>query len=181
VQPSQEGSETNYGRSPVLQLNLSELFNESRRVVLRTNHDWDETFRRWTYGGAVIHCSSRLQKRTDRLKDHLQVLIAQESSRDLPREHFIARSRCGEAVKLFRLLLLPYSLVGSCSSVQNCTFRDSTGTFTDYCTCREAVKLFRIENPCSNPLMQNLMFQYLMTIRMKAKLCLVWNDSEVDP
>jgi hypothetical protein len=51
--------------------------------------------------------------------------------------------RCGEAVKLFRFLLSPYSLIGTCICVQNCSFRDCTGTFIAYCMCREAVKLFR--------------------------------------
>jgi hypothetical protein len=44
-------------------------------------------------------------------------------------EHFIAYCRCREAVKLFRFLLSPYSLIGTCTSLQNCTFRDCTGTF----------------------------------------------------
>jgi hypothetical protein len=42
-------------------------------------------------------------------------------------EHFIAYCRCREAVNLFRFLLSPYSLIGTCNSVQICTFRDSTG------------------------------------------------------
>jgi hypothetical protein len=33
--------------------------------------------------------------------------------------------RCREDVKLFRLLLSPYRLVGACNSVQNCTSRRS--------------------------------------------------------
>jgi hypothetical protein len=39
---------------------------------------------------------------------------------------------------VFRLLLSPYSLVGTC------IFRDFTGTFIPYCRCREAVKLYLI-------------------------------------
>jgi hypothetical protein len=42
---------------------------------------------------------------------------------------FKAYCRRREAVKLFRFLLSPYSLIGTCNSVQNCTFRDCTGTF----------------------------------------------------
>jgi hypothetical protein len=42
-------------------------------------------------------------------------------------EHSIAYCRCREAVELFRFLLSPYSLVGSCNSVQNC--RETTWTF----------------------------------------------------
>jgi hypothetical protein len=38
-------------------------------------------------------------------------------------EHFIPYCRCREAVKLFRFLLPPYSLIGTCNSVQNCTPR----------------------------------------------------------
>jgi hypothetical protein len=44
-------------------------------------------------------------------------------------EYVIACCRCREAVKLFRFLLSPYSLIGTCNSVQNCSFRDCTGTF----------------------------------------------------
>jgi hypothetical protein len=44
-------------------------------------------------------------------------------------EQFIAYCRCRETVKLRRFLLSPYSLTGTCYSVQNCTFRDCTGTF----------------------------------------------------
>jgi hypothetical protein len=38
-------------------------------------------------------------------------------------EHFIAYCRCRETVKLFRFLLSLYSLIETCSNVQNCTFR----------------------------------------------------------
>jgi hypothetical protein len=38
-------------------------------------------------------------------------------------EYSIAYCRCREAVTLFRFMLSPYSLVGNCSSVQNCTCR----------------------------------------------------------
>jgi hypothetical protein len=38
-------------------------------------------------------------------------------------EHFIAYCRCREAVNLFRFLLSPYSLIGTCDSVQKCNFR----------------------------------------------------------
>jgi hypothetical protein len=44
-------------------------------------------------------------------------------------EQFTAYCKCTEAAKLFRFLLSPYSLVGTCNSVQNCTFRDCTGSF----------------------------------------------------
>jgi hypothetical protein len=37
-------------------------------------------------------------------------------------EHCIAYCRCREAVKLFMFLLPPYSLIGTCNIVQNCTF-----------------------------------------------------------
>jgi hypothetical protein len=47
-----------------------------------------------------------------------------------------------EAVKPFRFLLPPYSLIATCNNVQNCTFRDCSGTFLAYCKCREAVKQF---------------------------------------
>jgi hypothetical protein len=33
-------------------------------------------------------------------------------------EHFIAYCRCREAVKLFRFLLSPYSLIGTCNSAE---------------------------------------------------------------
>jgi hypothetical protein len=45
------------------------------------------------------------------------------------RGHFIAYCRCRQAVKLFRFLLLPYCLIGTCNSVQNSTFRDYTEAF----------------------------------------------------
>jgi hypothetical protein len=41
----------------------------------------------------------------------------------------IAFCSCREAVKLFRFLPSPYSLVGTCKSLQNCTLCDCTGTF----------------------------------------------------
>jgi hypothetical protein len=44
-------------------------------------------------------------------------------------EQFTACYRCREAVKLFIFLQSPYSVIGTCNSVQNCTFRDCTGTF----------------------------------------------------
>jgi hypothetical protein len=37
-------------------------------------------------------------------------------------EHFVAYYNCREAVELFRFMLPPYSLVGTCNSVQNFTF-----------------------------------------------------------
>jgi hypothetical protein len=43
-------------------------------------------------------------------------------------EHCIAYCSCREAVKLFRFLLSPYSLVETCNGVQNCTCSDCTGT-----------------------------------------------------
>jgi hypothetical protein len=36
-------------------------------------------------------------------------------------EHSIAYCRCREAIKLFRFLLSPYSLIGTCNNVQNST------------------------------------------------------------
>jgi hypothetical protein len=39
-------------------------------------------------------------------------------------EQFIVYCGCGEVVKLFRFLLSPYSLIGTCNNVQNCTFHD---------------------------------------------------------
>jgi hypothetical protein len=38
-------------------------------------------------------------------------------------KHSTAYCRCREAVKLWRFLLSPYSLIGTCNSVQNCTLR----------------------------------------------------------
>jgi hypothetical protein len=38
-------------------------------------------------------------------------------------EHCIAYCRCREAVKLFRFLLTPYSLTGTCNHVHSCFFR----------------------------------------------------------
>jgi hypothetical protein len=37
-------------------------------------------------------------------------------------EYVTAYCRCREAVKLFRFLLSPYSLIATCNRVQNCTF-----------------------------------------------------------
>jgi hypothetical protein len=53
-------------------------------------------------------------------------------------EHFIAYCRYREAVKPFRFLLSPYSLIGTCNSVQNCTFVTVQEHFVAYCRCREA-------------------------------------------
>jgi hypothetical protein len=39
-------------------------------------------------------------------------------------ETFMACCRCRDGVKLFRFLLSPYSLIGTCDSVQNWSFRD---------------------------------------------------------
>lgn len=41
----------------------------------------------------------------------------------------IAYCRCRNVVKLFRFLTSPFSLIGSCSSAQNCAFRDCIGIF----------------------------------------------------
>jgi hypothetical protein len=42
-------------------------------------------------------------------------------------EHSVAYCRCREAVKLFRFLLSPYRLIGTCNSVQNLTAHGRTG------------------------------------------------------
>jgi hypothetical protein len=59
------------------------------------------------------------------------------------REKYIAYCWCRGFVKLFTFLLSPYSLVGTCSSVQNCTFHDCAEQYIAYCWCRGFVKLFR--------------------------------------
>jgi hypothetical protein len=40
-------------------------------------------------------------------------------------------------------LLSPYSLIGTCNSVQNYNFMTAHEDFVAFCRCREAVKLFR--------------------------------------
>jgi hypothetical protein len=74
---------------------------------------------------------------------------------------FYSLQLCRETVKVFRLLLSPYSLIGTCNSVQNWTFRECTA----YCSCREAVNLFRfllspysLIGTCNN--MQNCIFRW---------------------
>jgi hypothetical protein len=48
-------------------------------------------------------------------------------------EHFIAYCRCRDAVELLRLLLSPYSLVGTGNSVQNCIFLNVREHFVYRC------------------------------------------------
>jgi hypothetical protein len=68
-------------------------------------------------------------------RDFTQVLsenvaVVGKTFRDYSRI-FLAYSKCAEAtsIKILWFLSSPYSLIGMCKSVQNCTFRDCTGTF----------------------------------------------------
>jgi hypothetical protein len=90
-------------------------------------------------------------------------------------EHFIAYCRCRETVKLFRFLLSPYSLIGTCNSVQNCIFMTVQEHFIAYCKCRGAVKLFRfllspysLIGTCNS--VQNCTFRWPVEIADQAKI-----------
>jgi hypothetical protein len=65
-------------------------------------------------------------------------------------EHFIAYCKCREAVKLFRFLLSPYSLIGTCNNAdrQKCGVAQINVLFGGGVT--------KFEKPCLNRLMHHL-------------------------